>query len=90
MCKSKTDKSISNRKYKKNVFQNCKQSSHNEISQNETCLYSLKEQNNDQPFTVTALQNQVSIQNMNVKIENYQTKIILDTGCAIDLINKET
>ena len=45
VCKSKTDKSSSNRKSKKSVFQSFEYSGFDEISENETCLFNLKEQN---------------------------------------------
>ena len=50
----------------------------------------LKEQNNDQPITVTSLQNQVSIQHVNVKIENYKTKVVLDTVSVIHVMKEKT
>ena len=74
----------------KTVRQKGELSKNDEISENENCLFSLKEQNNDQPITVTSLQNQVSIQHVNVKIENYKTKVVLDTVSVIHVMKEET
>ena len=50
----------------------------------------LEESPKNQPLSINSFESEQPIQYVTVKINNVKTKVIVDTGSSIDLIDKET
>ena len=69
---------------KNNVFQNSENPSFDEQLSENKPFNLCKRKINDQPTTLGSVQSKVCLQNVYVKIENYNITVILYTGFAID------
>ena len=82
--KTKSDKKKTVTWIKNNVFQNSENPSFDEQLSENKPFNLCKRKINDQPTTLGSVQSKVSIQNVYVKIENYNITVILYTGFAVD------